>query len=126
MGLLDAVKKVILGEDEPAEADSGAKPEGAAAPPAAGGDDIEQRLRAMIAEQSDGQLTAEEIPADAPLLDDGILDSLSSSKLLVFIEEQYGVEIQESELPGRLDTLAALVTHVTAHRAPAQPASSDA
>jgi acyl carrier protein len=124
MGLLDSLKKIIVGEDDSAEADASTRPQGSKAPNAKGGANIEQALREVIAEQSDGQLTAEEIPSDEPLLEEGHLDSLSSVKVLMFIEEQYGVEIQESELTGRLETLDALVKHVAAESA--QPESSDA
>jgi len=114
MGFLDAVKKVIMGEAEGAEAPDSAPAAEDRLPPAADAATVEQALREVIAEQSDGLLTAADVPADAPLLDEGHLDSLSSVKVLMFIEKSYGVEIQESELTGRLNTLAALVKHVAA------------
>ncbi len=109
MGLLDWVKGIVGG----AEGEAEDAPKAAAVTPQKSAE-IEQALRQAIAEQSDGELTAEAIDAQAPLLDEGYLDSLSSVKVLVLIEQRYGIAIEEAELTGRLHTLDALVEHIAA------------
>ena len=111
MGFFDFVKSVVRGDDGDEGAVSAAAVPQHLAP-------IDQALREVIAEQSDGAHTPDGIEGAAPLLDDGYLDSMSSVKVLLFIEETYGVAIEEVELTGRLNTLNALVQHVAENAAP--------
>ena len=116
MGLLDSLKKIIVGDEESATPTSSSAPKAEQKSHGEGAEGIEAALRALIAEQSDGELTADEVPAGAQLLDEGILDSLSSAKVIAFIDESYGVRIDESDLTGRLATLEALVAHIADNR----------
>ena len=111
MGLLDSLKKIIVGDEAPPAPTAPARPKGAGV----AAESVETALRELIAEQSDGELTAAAVPGDALLLDEGVLDSLSSAKVIAFIDDTYGVHIDESDLAGRLATLDALIAHVAAH-----------
>lgn len=115
MGFLDSLKKIIVGDEASPDTAASPPPKPAAADHGEGAEGIENALRELIAEQSDGELTAAEVPPKAQLLDEGVLDSLSSAKLISFIDETYGVHISESDLAGRLATLEDLVAHVAAN-----------
>ena len=75
---------------------------------------ILDRLRALVVEQSDARLSLQDVAATDDLFDCGHLDSMSAVALLEFIDERYGVRIDQAELVGRLSTLDALVRHVVA------------
>lgn len=50
---------------------------------------------------------------DAPLLESGILDSLSVLKLTLFLEEQFGVEVAPDELiPENFETVEAICGYI--------------
>ena len=72
------------------------------------------RLRALVVEQSDARLSPQDVVATDDLFDCGHLDSMSAVALLEFIDERYGVRIDQAELVGRLSTLDALVRYVVA------------
>lgn len=69
-------------------------------------------LRQQVAQGSGGRLTAQEIREDAELFDRGYLDSFSYVEFLAFIEQTYGVRIDDSQLAGRLNTIAAMAEHI--------------
>ena len=75
-------------------------------------DEVRERLRGQLATLSDGKLSAEAIDPAAGLLDHGYLDSLSAATFLAQIEEEYGIEITEVDLVGRLASLEALARHL--------------
>ena len=55
----------------------------------------------------------DELQADTPLLSGGILDSISTVKLVGFLEETYGVEFQAHEISeDHLDSLDSIATLV--------------
>jgi acyl carrier protein len=74
--------------------------------------EVRERLRVQLATLSDGKLSAEAIDPAAGLLDHGYLDSLSAATFLAQIEEEYGIEIREVDLVGRLASLEALARHL--------------
>jgi acyl carrier protein len=76
-------------------------------------------LRQHVAESSGSRLTAEEIREDAQLFDRGYLDSFSYVEFLAFIEQTYGVRIDDSQLAGNLNTIAAMAAHILQARTPA-------
>jgi acyl carrier protein len=87
----------------------------AAAAPAGAADahaSVIQALRRHLAELSPGRLRAEEIQEHAPLFDRGYLDSFSYVEFLAFIEQTYGVRIEDSQLAGHLTTIAAMAEHI--------------
>jgi len=100
---------------------SAPKPEEKQAPPApepsapaAGGsaEAILANLRAFVVKLSEGRVTAEAIDPKGHIFDYGYVDSFKSAELLAFIHKQYGVEIPEVHLVGRLNTLDALARHI--------------
>lgn len=62
---------------------------------------------------------------DQPLLSAGIIDSVGTMRLVLFLEDRFGITIEtEDILAGRLDTLGRLCALVAArrqHPAPTEP-----
>lgn len=51
-----------------------------------------------------------ELTDDTPLITGGILDSIATMKLVLFLEERYGVSLEAHEVdPEHLDTVTAIV-----------------
>lgn len=74
---------------------------------------VENRVRGYILENllftSDGS----ELKNDASLLDLGIIDSTGVLELVTFLEETFGVKVQDSEmLPENFDTVDNIVRFV--------------
>jgi len=69
-------------------------------------------LRQHLAVKSAGRLSLEGIDPDAQLFDRGYLDSFSYVEFLAFIEETYGVRIDDAQLAGHLSTIAAMADHI--------------
>jgi acyl carrier protein len=56
--------------------------------------------------------------ADVPLISSGVIDSVGTLKLVLFLEETYGVEIDAADIDaGKLDTLASISALVETQRA---------
>lgn len=52
---------------------------------------------------------SEDVASDQPLISSGIIDSVGSMKLVLFLEETFGIEIEAEDIAsGRLDTLASI------------------
>jgi len=57
---------------------------------------------------------------DVPLVSSGVIDSVGTLKLVLFLEETYGVEIDAADIDGgNLDTLARIVALIEAKRSAA-------
>jgi acyl carrier protein len=82
------------------------------------GASVIQALRQHLADISRGRLRAEEIQEHGPLFDRGYLDSFSYVEFLAFIEQKYGVRIEDSQLAGRLTTIAAMAEHILQQQNP--------
>ncbi len=53
----------------------------------------------------------DDLEDDTPLITGGIMDSISTIKFSLFVEEKYGVELQAHELSvDYIDTLSAMAT----------------
>ena len=62
--------------------------------------------------------------ANVPLISSGVIDSVGTLKLVLFLEETYGVEIDAADIDaGKLDSLASINALVEAKRSGA-PASA--
>lgn len=83
---------------------------------AAGADAVLARLRRHVIESSDGALSPDDVDDREHLYDAGYLDSQSAASLLLLIEEEYDLEVSETDLVGRLSTLEALARHVAGVR----------
>jgi acyl carrier protein len=58
------------------------------------------------------------IPASKSLIEGGIIDSTGVLELIGFLEEQYGIQIEDDELlPENLDSIEYIVHFVTRKRA---------
>ena len=107
MGLKDRVRALISGGDKGLF--DGERPKSELT---GRGLEIADALRIEIARESDGQVEPDGFDGQASLIDDGILDSLGSVRILLLIEERYGVHIEEVDLLGKLHCLDALAEHV--------------
>ena len=76
--------------------------------------EVESSLRGFFAERSGGELTPDAIDPSVHLFNAGYVDSMSSLTLLDFIDERYGVTVQEVDLVGPLCTLSGLAAYVAA------------
>jgi acyl carrier protein len=71
--------------------------------------DIRDAVRAFILEQFLPGEDARNLTDQTELKESGILDSLSTLKLVTFLEERYGVEFEANDLDaGNLATLEAI------------------
>jgi acyl carrier protein len=78
---------------------------------------IKERLAELVAESSDGAITAEQALAGGVPLTDLGLSSLSRMRLIDAVEDEYGVEIELDDTGWDLvDNLDNLATHLTAGR----------
>jgi acyl carrier protein len=65
-------------------------------------------LREFLPEEDSNQLTDE-----TPLLSGGILDSIATVKLVVFLEREFGVDVQPHEaVTDNLETIARIASFV--------------
>jgi acyl carrier protein len=83
--------------------------------------EIVETLRLLVVQHSDGTRSPEDVGAGDHLYDRGHVDSMGGVALLTFIEDHYGVAIDEADLVTRLHTLDALARHILASVPPAQP-----
>lgn len=84
---------------------------------------MEPELRDFLAENFLLGEDARSLPASASLIEAGIIDSTGALELVGFLEETYGIEIDDSELvPENLDSIENIVRFVTAKSTNSQPA----
>lgn len=63
----------------------------------------------------DGELDA--LGDDASFLENGIVDSTGVLELVLFVEETFGIEVEDSEvIPANFDSVNRMVAYVTAKR----------
>lgn len=71
--------------------------------------DTRELVKQFIMERVLAEAEARDIGADTPLNEGGLLDSLATSKLVVFLEDRFQIEIQPDDLfDGRLSSLASI------------------
>jgi len=62
--------------------------------------------------------TADTLPDDASLLQLGIIDSMGVLSLLMFAEEQFGIDVVDTEVtPDHFDSIARLTAYIDGKRA---------
>ncbi len=76
------------------------------------GEPVIGELRRLLAESSDGKLTADAIDPTAHIFDYGYADSLSAVTFLAQIEDRWGVRIDDVDLVEKFSTLEAIAAHV--------------
>lgn len=80
---------------------------------------IEDRVRRFIVEELNWDGVPGELTSDYPLLDRQVLDSLGIFQLVSFLEDEFGVEIDDEELvPEHFGTLGSIAGLVNAKRKP--------
>ncbi|MBE2260245.1 MAG: acyl carrier protein [Candidatus Accumulibacter sp.] len=73
-------------------------------------DELMQKIKNFIMEEFLPGEDPDELTATTPLISGGILDSIATLKLVMFMEEQYGVSFEPHEVDKEnLDDLASIV-----------------
>lgn len=90
---------------------------------------ITERVRDYICVDLSAEVGRDELTPDYPLIDNGVLDSISTFQLIGFLKEHYDIEIDDVEMTYQnLRSLAAIAGMVevklAARGGVAQPASS--
>jgi peptidyl carrier protein len=84
---------------------------------AAGKPDIVQDLKSFLEDEVLGE-KAPDLDSDTPLLELGILNSLSTARMIAFIRERYGLFVSAADIIGSnfrsLDRIADLVLTMSA------------
>lgn len=84
---------------------------------------MESEIRAFLAENFPLGEDPSELPSDASLLEAGIIDSTGVLEIVGFVEETYGIRVEDEELlPENLDSIQGIVSFVERKRAAASAA----
>lgn len=79
--------------------------------------EMEQEIRGFLKEHLLLEDEVEELASDDSLLEKGIIDSTGIIDLVSFIEERYGIKIDDEELlPENFDSLIAMAEFVKGKR----------
>jgi acyl carrier protein len=85
---------------------------------------IMERVRRYICEVLADDVEPQSLTPDLPLIDEGVLDSLTTFRLMAFLGEEYGIAIGDEELTydnfQSLAAIARLVEDKLAVRTPAE------
>lgn len=82
--------------------------------------DVLETVKAYILDEYLPGVGPEELTSSTPLISGGILDSISTIKLVDFLEKTFDIELEAREaVRERLDTLDAIVTLVNLKQEPA-------
>jgi acyl carrier protein len=85
---------------------------------------ITERVRDYICRELAPEVDPGELADDTPLIDGGVLDSISIFQLMAFLEQEYRVPMRDEDLTyENLHSLAA-ITALVSERLPGQPAPS--
>ncbi|MEX2123338.1 MAG: acyl carrier protein [Woeseia sp.] len=81
-------------------------------------DDIQSTIKDFILREFLPGEDPDELTHSTPLVSGGILDSIATIKLVLFLEERFGIKLQAHEADAEhLDTLAAIAQLVHSKRA---------
>jgi len=81
------------------------------------GTSIEKKVREYIAENFLFASDTADLPSDGSFLDMGIIDSTGILEIIFFIEEEFGIKVQDNEmLPENLDSVNNIVRFVEARQ----------
>ena len=74
---------------------------------------IEDLLRQHIAENILFSIKGYPYPDDASLLENGIIDSMNVMELVLFLEQKWGIKIEDTEIvPDNFDSISGLAAFV--------------
>jgi len=83
-------------------------------------DDIKQTVKAFILTEFLPGEDPAELTDSTPLITGGVLDSIATLKLVLFVEEKYAIALEAHEVdPEHLDTIADIARLILAKRAKA-------
>jgi acyl carrier protein len=75
--------------------------------------DIEQMVRAYIAENILFSDNGYPYPDDASFLEEGIVDSMGIMELVMFVDEKFGITVEDEELvPDNFDSVSRLAAYI--------------
>ena len=84
-------------------------------------DDETAKIKAFIVEEFMPDITVDELESDYDLLTSGVVDSLGVLKFVAWMEDEFDIEVDESELgPDSFRTVTAIKEFVDSSRAGAQ------
>jgi len=76
-------------------------------------DDMEVRIRAFIADNLMMGQDASALSREDSFLDSGIIDSTGVLELIGFLEDAFGIEVEDEEMvPDNLDSIANLIPFI--------------
>ena len=74
---------------------------------------VDELLRKYIAENIIFSNNGYPYPDEASFLDNGIVDSMNVLELVMFVEQKFGVKVEDSEIvPDNFDSIASLASFV--------------
>jgi acyl carrier protein len=74
---------------------------------------VEQDLRRFVADNFPFGPVGDELSSDDSLVDQGIIDSTGVLELVTYLEETYGIKVEDEELiPDNLDSINRLVSYL--------------
>ena len=74
---------------------------------------IEEQIRQYVAENLMFSDNGYQLPDDASLLEEGILDSTGVLELVMFVEEEFGLSVKDEEIvPENFDSVARLAAYI--------------
>ena len=74
---------------------------------------IEEKIRAYIAENILFSDNGYPYPDDASFLEEGIVDSMGIMELVVFVDENFGIAVEDDELvPDNFDSVTRLAAYI--------------
>lgn len=80
-------------------------------------DSIETKIAAYISENILFNKNGYPYPADASFLDNGIVDSMNILELVMFVEENFGIQVSDSDIvPDNFDSVQKLAGFVRAKK----------
>ncbi len=78
---------------------------------------VESKVREYIAENFLFASDTADLPNDGSFLDMGIIDSTGILEIIFFVEEEFGIKVQDNEmLPENLDSVNNIVRFVEARQ----------
>lgn len=85
-------------------------------------DDIKQAVKEFILQEFLPGENPDDLTDDTPLITGGVLDSIATLKLVLFLEERFGVTFEPHELdPEHLDTASYINELVQSKRSALSP-----
>jgi len=84
-------------------------------------DDMEMRIRAFLADNFMMGQDSTALSRDDSFLDAGIIDSTGVLELIVFLEDAFGIQVEDEEMvPTNLDSIANLIPFIRSKQTSAE------